>query len=100
MDRSQAHYAPVSSMSLNDVLRRVVSYIIEGAAISVACVLIPQRKMSVHEVIMIALTASAVFAILDMFSPKVSDATRFGVGLGTGLSLTGVSAGAFAPQLA
>ena len=38
---------------------------------------------------MIALTAAAVFAILDMFSPAISRGARAGAGIGIGLATIG-----------
>ena len=89
MDKSQSHYSPVPAMSLSDVLRRVLNYVVEGGAVAVAAYVVPQKKMGVHEVVMIALTAAAVFAVLDIFAPKVGSASRTGAGLGIGASLVG-----------
>ena len=86
----KANYAPsVPMMSVSDVLRRVLNYVIEGGAVAVAAFVIPQKKMVAYEVIMIALTAAAVFAILDIFAPTVGVASRHGAGLGIGLGLVG-----------
>ena len=41
-------------------------------------------KPDYKAILMVALTASAVFAILDLFAPSVGLATRTGAGLGLG----------------
>jgi K+-sensing histidine kinase KdpD len=53
-------------------------YILEGIAVAIAAFYIPQRAVSVKEVVMIALTAAAVFSILDHFSPSVAAGARQG----------------------
>jgi ABC-type Co2+ transport system permease subunit len=79
----------MGSLSLGDVLRRLLNYVIEGAAVAVAAFVIPQRKMNLSEVALIGLTAAAIFAVLDLFSPTVGFATRQGMGLGLGASMVG-----------
>ena len=91
MDNQQSMPVMMSSgLSLGDVLRKVVNYIVEGLAVAVACYVIPQRKMTAKEIVLIALTASAIFGVLDVFSPRTGQAVRSGVGLGVGLGLSGV----------
>jgi hypothetical protein len=42
---------------------------------------------------MIAITAAATFALLDMFSPSIGGAARMGSGFGVGANLVGFPAG-------
>jgi hypothetical protein len=42
------------------------------------------------EIIIIAITAAVVFAILDMYTPKVSNAARLGTGFGIGSQFAGL----------
>jgi ABC-type Co2+ transport system permease subunit len=77
------------SVDLQEVVKRVVKYLIEGAAVAVAAYYIPQRKMELEEVLMIAITAAATFALLDLFAPSISGAARSGAGLGIGANLVG-----------
>ena len=42
---------------------------------------------------MIAVTAAATFAILDMYTPSISNAARTGAGMGIGFNLTGFPMG-------
>ena len=64
-------------------------YLIEGLALAVAAYVIPQRKLDPTEIILIALTAAATFAVLDMFSPLVSVGARQGAGFGMGYRMVG-----------
>lgn len=77
---------------LNETVRRVVKYLIEGLAVAVAAYYIPKRNMDVQEVAMIGLTAAAVFALLDLFAPSVADAARQGAGFGIGAVQVGFPA--------
>jgi len=82
-----------SSNDLEEMIRRAIKYLIEGGAVAVACSLIPSNKLTVEEVLMISLTAAAIFAILDMFAPSISYAARNGVGYGIGFNLAGFPGG-------
>ena len=45
--------------------------------------------MNPDEILMIAVVASATFAILDMYAPEIGDTARKGAGFGIGASLVG-----------
>ena len=64
-------------VNLQEVLKRAVKYLIEGAAVAAAAFYLPQKKMGVEEVAMIAFTAAATFAVLDMFAPSVGSAESY-----------------------
>jgi hypothetical protein len=68
----------------------LVKYILEGMAVAVASWLIPSNKMSHKDIIVISLTASAVFAILDQFTPLVADGARQGTGFAIGYQQVGL----------
>lgn len=74
---------------LGEVFRRVVKYLIEGMAIAIAAFVIPQKTLSLKEVIVIAVTGAAVFSILDYFAPSIGGFARQGAGFGIGTSLVG-----------
>jgi len=76
-------------MDLQDILRRVIKYLVEGFAVAVAAYVIPKKKMAISEVAIIGLTAAAIFALLDLFAPRVSQAARHGAGFGIGASQVG-----------
>lgn len=80
----------MSGLDLMEVLRRVAKYLVEGGAVAVAAYLIPQgSKLKLGEIVMIAVTAAATFAILEMYSPAVGASARTGAGLGVGFNLVG-----------
>jgi len=84
-------------ITFRDIVTMIIKYVVEGGAVAVAAYLIPRRKMDMQEIIMIALTAAAMFAILDIFAPSVGLATRQGAGFGLGFSMLqtpGISLGA------
>ena len=70
--------------------KSLVKYLLEGMAVSIATYLIPSKKMNYIEIILIALTAAAVFALLDQFSPMVSLGARQGSGFAIGYQQIGL----------
>ena len=78
-----------SRVDVDEVMTRDLKYFIEGLLVAVAAYLIPGRSagLKLEEVAMLGLTASAVFAVLDMFAPSVVGAARQGAGFGIGASL-------------
>ena len=51
----------------NELIKRVIKYIVEGLMIAVASYIIPKKSMNMEEIACIALTAAATFAILDTY---------------------------------
>lgn len=74
-------------------LSSLMKYLLEGSAVAVAAYLIPQKKADLREILLIALTAAAVFAVLDQFSPLVGAGARQGAGFGIGLPMVGFGVG-------
>ncbi len=66
----------------------VVKYLLEGLAVAVASYYIPRRTVDLKEIGIIALTAAAVFAVLDQFAPSVALGARQGTGFGIGYNIT------------
>ena len=87
-------------IDLNEVVRRAVKYLVEGLAVAVAAFYIPKKKMNLQEIAMIAVTAAASFAVLDMLAPSVGANARHGAGFGIGASLVGAPAVPGVPPLA
>jgi len=69
-------------------VQSLMKYLLEGLAVAAAAYYIPQRSANLKEIAMIALTAAAVFAVLDQFAPSVSDGARQGAGFGIGMNIT------------
>tara|TARA_B110000211_G_C13901794_1_gene474295 strand:- start:294 stop:581 length:288 start_codon:yes stop_codon:yes gene_type:complete len=78
-----------NAIDLGEVLKRACKYLVEGLAVGVAAYFIPSKKMNIEEVLMIAVTAAAVFALLDMYSPSIGASMRQGAGFGLGANLVG-----------
>ncbi len=68
-------------------LTNLVKYVLEGLAVAVAAFYIPRKNMNLQEVALIALTAAATFAVLDMFTPYVGSSARQGAGFGIGYNM-------------
>ena len=81
----------MDSLSVNStvVLKRFFKYIAEGLMVAIAAYVFPKKKMNPDEIIMIALVASATFAILDMYAPTIGATARQGAGFGIGATLVG-----------
>jgi hypothetical protein len=88
-DASKAPAAPSMGVDVADLVKRLVKYALEGLAVAVACYLLPGKKMRADEIGMVALTALAVFAILDIYAPSVGSSARTGAGFGIGANLVG-----------
>jgi len=78
-----------SGIDMSDLIMRLVKYLLEGLAVAVAAYVIPGKTMRFSEVAMIALTATATFAILDIYAPSVGASARTGAGFGIGANLVG-----------
>ena len=73
----------------SEFMRKVIKYLILGAVVSVVSALLPKKSMNVEEIVVIGVTAAAVFAILDVFAPSIGAAARSGSGFAIGSSLVG-----------
>lgn len=82
---------PTSGIDFSDIISRIIKYVVEGGAVAVAAFVIPRKKMEVKEIVIIALTAAAVFAVLDLYAPAVGAGARQGAGFGVGASMVGFS---------
>lgn len=73
--------------------KSLFKYLFEGLAVGVSAWLIPVSKIAYMDIILIALTAAAVFAILDQFSPQVANGARQGTGFALGVQQVGFGGG-------
>ena len=73
----------------NELVKRAIKYLIEGLAVAVVALLIPKKSLNVEEIVIIALTAAAVFSILDVFIPAAGASSRQGLGFASGVGLVG-----------
>lgn len=77
------------AFDMGDLVMRVVKYLLEGVAVAVAAFVLPGKTLKAGEVAMIALVATATFAILDIYAPSVGSSARTGAGFGIGANLVG-----------
>ena len=66
-------------LDVANVLQRAIKYLVEGLAVAVAAYYIPRKKMNPKEIAVIALTAAASLAVLDLLAPAVGLGARHGV---------------------
>ena len=76
-------------LDVMEVLRRAAKYLVEGGAVALAAHLVPKSKLSLGEIVMLAVTAAAVFAILELYSPAIGASARTGAGLSLGAGVVG-----------
>lgn len=76
-------------VDLEELLTRVIKYLVEGLMVALAAYAIPKRSLRLDEVALIALTAAATFAILDTYVPSLAASARSGAGAGIGFNLVG-----------
>ena len=72
-----------------EVVNRVVKYLVEGLVIAAIALFIPKNSLRLNEVVVLAVTASVVFALLDLVSPSIAFTARQGAGFGIGANLVG-----------
>jgi len=70
-----------------ELIKRAIKYLVEGLVVAVVALLVPRKALNAEEVIVIALTAAATFALLDVFIPSMGSSMRQGAGLGLGFNL-------------
>ena len=75
--------------SMAEFVNRALKYLLEGLAVAVAAIYIPKKALAMEDVAALALTAAAVFALLDVLAPSVGVTARQGAGFGIGANLVG-----------
>jgi hypothetical protein len=75
-------------IDFTEILTRILKYFMEGLAVGLACYF--SAKLNMDQIIIIAVTAAVTFAILDMYTPQVSNAARMGAGFGIGSQFSGL----------
>ena len=78
-----------TSFDIKEIVKRALKYFVEGVMVALAAFFIPRKKMDLDEVFIIALTAAATFALLDMYAPSIGLTARQGAGFGIGANLVG-----------
>lgn len=79
----------MSGFDFSELIKRAIKYIIEGIIVALAAYVIPKKALNIEEVVVIALSASACFSLLDVFIPSMAVNARSAVGGVAGLGLVG-----------
>lgn len=74
-------------VNFQEILKRVIKYLVEGLMVAIACYAIPKASLKVDEIGYIALVAAATFSVLDTYVPSMGENARQGAGLGIGLNM-------------
>ena len=72
---------------MSEFVKLAIKYLLEGFVVATVALLVPRKALQVEEIVVIALTAAAAFAILDIFIPSMGSSMRQGAGLGLGFNL-------------
>jgi hypothetical protein len=76
---------------INIDIKNLLKYLLEGFAVAMSAYIILRKQNTNFETILIiGLTAAAVYAILDNFTPELSDDTRRGSGVSIGWNLLNI----------
>ena len=70
-------------------LARIIIYLLEGFAITIAIFLITKKRLQTAELFTLALTIGVTFMVLDLFSPQIAAGARQGAGFGLGFKQVG-----------
>lgn len=65
-------------------VQALLKYVLEGLAVAIVSYMILRDRISKEELLTIALTAAASFAVLDALAPTVAIGARLGTGFGLG----------------
>ncbi len=71
-----------------EVVRRALKYLFEGLAVALAAYYV-QKGAKLDQVLMVAITAAATYALLDLYTPTIAGSARLGTGIITGANLVG-----------
>lgn len=72
-----------------EMFKRAIKYLVEGLMVAIAAFVIPRKSLVMEEIVLLALTAAATFAILDTYIPSMAVSARSGAGFGLGANLVG-----------
>jgi ABC-type Co2+ transport system permease subunit len=78
---------------VQELVRRIVKYLIEGLMVAIAAYAIPKKSMNLEEIALLALVAAATFSILDTYIPSMGVSARTGAGFGIGANMVGFPGG-------
>jgi ABC-type Co2+ transport system permease subunit len=76
-------------VDLSEIVKRIIKYLVLGLVIAIVAIVIPKKSLNVEEIMVLALTAAATFAVVDTFLPSISDSLKSGIGFSLGSGLAG-----------
>ena len=59
-------------LNSEEIMKRVIKYIIQGLMVAIACYAIPKQTLQLEEIGLIALISSLTFSILDTYIPTMN----------------------------
>ena len=69
----------------NIFLKNIIKYIVQGIVVGIAAYILPNRKINMKEILIIACISALTFFILDIFTNDIlSESAIIGVGVGIG----------------
>jgi len=77
----------MSVINIGELVKKIIKYLVEGLMVAIAAYAIPKKSLNIEEIILLALTASATFSILDTYIPSMGVSARTGAGFGIGANL-------------
>jgi hypothetical protein len=75
------------NISTEPLSKSILKYTLQGLAVALSISYIPSGEIDRSEIVSIALTAAAVYALLDTFFPSVAKYARKGTGFFIGMNL-------------
>lgn len=72
-----------------EMFTRIIKYLIEGMVVGIVASILPDEPLSLDKIILLGLTAAAMFSVLDLVAPSISTSARQGAGVGLGFNLVG-----------
>jgi ABC-type Co2+ transport system permease subunit len=72
-----------------EMFTRIIKYLIEGLVVGIVASILPDEPLSLDKIILLGLTAAAMFSVLDLVAPSISTSARQGAGIGLGFNLVG-----------
>lgn len=75
---------------LSDMYKNLFNYAIEGLSVGIIAYFIFKQKLSGTDLLVLIITATVTFALIDFLSPKLGNHVRQGAGFGLGATMTGI----------
>lgn len=57
-------------IDLSEIITRIIKYLIMGIVVGLVCYIIPKEKLTIEELLIIVLSSSITFGIIETFLPS------------------------------